>query len=204
MSQSVAKTNCYLRQKTQRQKCLILLIQQTRFSIGFFDTRQKSAPAATGAKLWENLGEARACPIRRTARGSAWNLARMARAALAEAAYGAISRARSPVKPTLALPGFIALLRVSTSSCSVSSWFNRAAMKKRCPWPPSWSCRFVLMLSALFRAAFSIRKFLRNELRRSLSRAARRIGPLVAEGARGHGMDDPLGGMAKAPCLSIN
>src|SRR5262249_35386699 len=55
IARSVAKINCYLRQKTQRQKCLILLIQQTRFSIGFFDTRQKSArglrerPAATGA-----------------------------------------------------------------------------------------------------------------------------------------------------------
>jgi len=59
------------------------------------------------------------------------------------------------------------------------------------------------MLSALFRAAFSIRKFLRNELRRSLSRAARRIGPLAAEGARGHGMDDPLVGMAKAPLKTL-
>jgi len=59
------------------------------------------------------------------------------------------------------------------------------------------------MLSALFRAAFSIRKFLRNELRRSLSRAARRIGPLAAEGARGHGMDDPLVGMAKAPLNTL-
>ena len=51
----MAKINCYLRQKTQRQKCLILLIQQNAISIGFFDTRQKSArglrerPAATGA-----------------------------------------------------------------------------------------------------------------------------------------------------------
>src|SRR5262249_48512064 len=68
---------------------------------------------------------------------------------------------------------------------------------------PPWSCRVVLMLSALFRAAFSIRKFLRNELRRSLSRAARRIGPLAAEGARGHGMDDPLVGMAKAPLNTL-
>ena len=67
----------------------------------------------------------------------------------------------------------------------------------------SRSCRFVLMLSASFRAAFSIRKFLRNELRRSLSRAARRIGPLAAEGARGHGMDDPLVGMAKAPLKTL-
>jgi hypothetical protein len=66
-----------------------------------------------------------------------------------------------------------------------------------------WSCRFVPMLSALFRAAFSIRKSLRNELRRSLSRAARRIGPLAAEGVRGHGMDDPLVGMAKAPLKTL-
>ena len=122
-------------------------------------------------------------------------------AALTERLQGLISRGHSRAKPPLALLGFIG---TSPNGILDSGVLPRTTGPSIWGRGRGWSCRFVLMLSVLFRAAFSIRKFPPRGFAPIDALGCRSAVGTRAEGPRGPGMDLPLPDGPTLPPLLLN